>query len=174
MAIEHYAQSSDLLDNEFYDDDDEDYINDRYLSFHIKEEQYCIEIIYVTEIVGLQKITEVPDMPDFVRGVINLRGQVIPVVDLRLRFNLPEKEYTDRTCVVIINLENTVIGLVVDSVEDVSYIAPEQVSPPPAVSAAGTSRFIKGLGRVGDDVRIILDVTKILYDSELKEIRVAK
>jgi purine-binding chemotaxis protein CheW len=174
MAIEHYAQSSDLLDDDFYDDDDEDYIKDRYLSFHIREEEYCIEIIYVTEIVGLQKITEVPDMPDFVRGVINLRGQVVPVVDLRLRFNLPEKEYTDRTCVIIINLESTVIGLVVDSVEDVSYIAPEEVSPPPAVSSSGSSRFIKGLGRAGDDVKIILNVTRILYDSELKEIKAAK
>ena len=148
--------------------DVEDTQRDKFLTFTLAGETYGIEVRHVREIVGLQKITEVPDMPDFVRGVINLRGQVIPVMDVRTRFHMPPREYDDRTCVVVVRLERSPIGLVVDTVDDVANIPAESVSPPPSISRGEASRYILGIGRVGDGVRILLDVEKLLHEGELE------
>ena len=155
------------------EDDDEDTQKDKYLTFQLEKEEYGIEIYHVTEVVGLQKITPVPDMPDFIRGVINLRGQVIPVMDVRLRFGLQPRDYDDRTCVVVVNIQDTAIGLVVDEVREVLGIPEYQIEPPPKVSKNSTSRFIQGLGKVGEKVAIILNVQKLLYGDELAQIEQA-
>jgi purine-binding chemotaxis protein CheW len=154
-----------LLDEE-WDEEEEDSMKGRYLAFRVHEEDYGIEIQYVTEIVGIQKIAAVPDMPDFIRGVINLRGQVIPVMDIRTRFRLPPKDYNERTCVIVVNYDEHPIGLVVDSVNEVTNIPEANVCEPPRVAQNESARYIRGIGKVGDEVRIILDVSKLLYGTD--------
>jgi purine-binding chemotaxis protein CheW len=156
--------------DDIYDDDDEDTQKDKYLTFQLESEEYGIAIYHVTEVVGLQKITPVPDVPDFIKGVINLRGQVIPLMDVRLRFNIEPRDYDDRTCVIVVNIKDTAIGLVVDEVQEVQDIPENNVEPPPKVGRKKSNRFLQGLGKVGEKVTILLDVEKLLYDEELEQI----
>ena len=149
------------------DDDGEDAQKDKFLTFQIAEEEFAIPIGHVIEIVGIQKITEVPDMPDFVKGVINLRGKVIPVMDVRLRFRLPAVAYDDRTCVVVVSVGDVTLGLVVDTVSEVVDIPESNVSPPPRFSAAGSGRYVSGMGKIGEAVKIIVDVQRLLKDDEI-------
>lgn len=150
-----------------FSDDTEDTLKDMYLSFRLGDEDYCLEIRHVTEIVGIQKVTEVPDMPHYVKGVVNLRGQVIPVIDMRLRFNMPGRDYDERTCIVVVHLNGSQVGLVVDTVNEVRSIEEENVSPPPKGGGAESAQYIRGLGKVGDSVKIILDTNKLLFDQAL-------
>lgn len=143
---------------------------DKYLTFQIAKEEYGISIVHVTEIVGLQHITQVPDMPAFVRGVINLRGNVIPIIDVRARFQMPSRDYDDRTCVVVVNIREVVIGLIVDTVNEVIDILPENISPPPQIHSGTSGRFLQGLGRLENKVIILLAVDRLLFDEELKQI----
>ena len=154
------------MEDDLYDD--EDTMKDKYLTFHLAGEDYGLDIAYVTEIIGIQKITEVPDMPNFVKGVINLRGKVIPVMDVRLRFHLPERDYDERTCIVVVDINTTAVGLVVDQVNEVADIPEAQVEPPPRTTKGATSRFLKGMGKVDEEVRILLNVDKLLYDEEME------
>ncbi len=143
----------------------------QYLTFNIDKQEYCIEIKYVTEIVGIQKITDLPDVPKFIKGVINLRGKVIPVLDVRLRFGMKEREYDARTCIMVVNINKTSVGLVVDTVSEVMNIPEESIEEPPKVSKkADGNRFVLGLGKVGDEVKIILDTQKLLFEEEFEEI----
>lgn len=160
----------------FYDDEeDEDTQANMYLSFRIGKEMYAIGIEHIVEIVEMQKITEVPDLPEYVKGVINLRGNVIPVLDVRIRFKLQPREYDDRTCNIIINLNNTKIGLIVDTVQEALTIMPENISPPPNFkTASGKERYISGMGKVEEEVVILLNVEKILYGEELEAIESMK
>ena len=155
-----------LQDDDLYDD--EDTMKDKYLTFHLAGEDYGLDIAFVTEIIGIQRITEVPDMPDFVKGVINLRGKVIPVMDVRLRFHLPAREYDERTCIVVVDINGTAVGLVVDQVNEVADIPEEQVEPPPRTTKGESSRFLKGMGKMDDEVKIILNVEQLLFEEELE------
>ncbi len=161
------ANVSGILDDE---DQNEDAQKDRYLTFRLGDEDYGIPIAHVTEIIGVQKITNVPDMPDFVKGVINLRGRVIPVVDVRTRFQMQAQEYTDRTCVIVVNIQGMAVGLVVDTVKEVISIPEAQISEPPKMNRAG-GRYLHGLGRVGDEVKILLDIDRLLHDEEIDQLR---
>ncbi len=155
------------INGDDYVDGTEDTLKDMFLSFRLGEEDYCLEIRHVTEIVGIQKVTEVPDMPSFVKGVVNLRGQVIPVIDMRSRFNMPGRAYDERTCIVVVSLNGSLVGLVVDTVNEVRTIESQNVSPPPKGVGAEGARYIRGLGKVGDSVKIILDTSKLLFDNEI-------
>jgi purine-binding chemotaxis protein CheW len=146
----------------------EDTLKDRYLTFRLGKEDYGIEIRHVTEIVGIQRITEVPDMPDFMRGMINLRGQVIPVIDVRLRFHMQSRDYDERTCVIVVNLNGMAVGLIVDTVQEVREISESDVSAPPSMANDESSRYILGMGRVEEDVKILLDVTRLVNEMELR------
>jgi purine-binding chemotaxis protein CheW len=150
----------------------EDTLKDMYLTFRLGNEDYGIEIRYVTEIVGLQNITEVPDMPHFVKGVVNLRGQVIPVIDVRLRFNMESREYDERTCIVVVSINETMIGLVVDTVNEVRNIEEDSISPPPKTAGAHSAQYIHGMGKIGDDVVILLSGQKMLHDNDISELAV--
>lgn len=160
----------DITEEDLDEEEDEDSMKNRYLTFRVGEEDYGIEIVYVTEIVGMQNITEVPDMPEFVKGVINLRGQVIPVIDVRTCFKLKSREYDDRTCVIVVNIGQNAIGLIVDTVNEVINIAEDQVSQPPKMQGAAAGRYIQGLGKVGEQVKILLDVQKLLMSDDLEQI----
>jgi purine-binding chemotaxis protein CheW len=141
---------------------EEDTQKDKYLTFSLAEEVYAIDISYVTEIIGILKITKVPGMPPFIKGVINLRGKVIPVMDVRARFKLPARDYDERTCVVVVNVADNVMGLVVDHVNEVMDIPVSQVEPPPAVNANGGGKYVKGVGKVDGEVIILLEVECLL------------
>ena len=107
-------------------------------------------------------------MPEFIKGVINLRGKVIPLMDVRERFRMQFREYDERTCIVVVDINNTAVGLLVDEVSEVVDIPESQVEPPPKTGKGTSSRFIKGMGKMDDEVKILLDVGKILYDEELE------
>ncbi len=143
----------------------------QFLTFMIGEQQYGVEIKYVTEIIGIQNITSLPDLPHFMKGIINLRGKVIPVVDVRLRFGMEERDYDERTCIIVVSINDTNVGLVVDTVAEVMNIPEESIEPPPKVnSKANGNRFIYGLGKVQDNVQILLDTQKLLFDEELEQL----
>ena len=149
---------------------DEDALKDRFLTFHLGKESYGIEIRHVTEIIVLQEITKVPDLPEFIIGVVNLRGNVISVMDMRKRFRLEQKEYDDRTCIVVVNIKDIAIGLLVDTVNEVLNIPEEQVDPPPKTHSGIKSSYIMGMGKVENQVKILLDIEKILQEGELEQI----
>lgn len=155
-------------DDDLYDGEDDDTQKDRYLTFKLGNEDYGIEIKHVIEIVGIQRITEVPDMPSFVKGVINLRGQVIPVMDVRIRFGMESREYDDRTCVIVVRVKEVTVGFIVDTVSEVRDIAPENVAPPPKMTDSTERKSILGLGKVGQEVKILLDVTQLLFEDQLE------
>lgn len=156
---------TDLLEEE-EDDDLEDSQEGKYLTFLFNKEEYGIEIRYVTEIIGMQNITEVPDMPAFIRGVINLRGKVIPVMDVRLRFGVEFRDYDDRTCIIVINVREQPVGLIVDRVSEVLDIPPGQIEPTPEIRKDRGNRFLSGMGKAGEKVKLLLDAEKLLFDWE--------
>lgn len=145
----------------------EDTLENRYLTFSLEDEEYGVEIRYVTEIVGIQPITKLPDTPRFMRGVINLRGKVIPVIEVRARFGLPDLEYDDRTCIIVVNIRSTSVGLIVDRVAEVIEISEDKIEDPPNVEMGASSQFISGLGRVDDTVKILLDLDVLLFQDSM-------
>lgn len=145
----------------------EDTQKEKYLTFSIGNEMYGIEIRYVTEIIGIQPITEVPELPEYIKGIINLRGKIIPVMDVRLRFKKQYKEYNDRTCVIVIDIDDVCIGLIIDSVSEVLSIPDSEIVAPPEVNKHG-NKYIKGVGKVGNVVKLILDCHKLLSDNDLE------
>lgn len=143
----------------------EDTQKGKFLTFTLGKENYGIEIQFVTEIIGIQAITEVPELPDYIKGIINLRGNIIPVMDVRLRFGKSSIEYNDRTCVIVIDIQSVFIGLIVDSVSEVLSIPDRDIVPPPDISKTG-NRFIKGIGTIGNEVKLLLDCEKLLNEEE--------
>lgn len=143
----------------------------QYLSFKLDEEIYAMDIHTVREVLDFTQITKVPRMPDFMRGVINLRGGVVPVVDLRLKFGLPETAPDKETCIVIIEVvldgEETILGLLVDSVQEVMSLEPDQIDPPPRIGTRLKTEFIKGMGKKEDEFIIILETMKVFSAEEL-------
>ena len=147
----------------------EDTQKGKFLTFCIGNEYYGIEIKYVTEIIGLQPITEIPEMPEYIKGIINLRGKIIPVMDVRLRFRKPFREYNDRTCIVVIDIREVSIGLIVDTVSEVISIPDEEIVAPPNMAKEG-NKYIKGIGKVGSDVKLLLDSDKLLDETDLENL----
>lgn len=145
----------------------EDTQRGKFLAFSLGAEVYGIEIRYVTEIIGMQTITEVPDLPDYARGIINLRGRIIPVIDMRLRFRKSSRDYNDRTCVIVVDIRGIAVGLIVDTVAEVLSIAEQDILPPPQLSSGYQQRFIKAIGKAGSDVKLILDCERLLSEDEV-------
>ena len=144
--------------------EDEDTLKDRYLTFHIGKEIYAFEIKYVTEIIGIQKITKVPNIKDYIIGIINLRGIIVPVVDVRKRFSMPEIEYTERSCIIVVKVNNSEIGLLVDEVSEVIVIKSNIISAGPKTNKKTQSKFLEGMATINNEVKLILNMNKLLYD----------
>ncbi len=138
----------------------------KYLTFRLADEEYGVEILKVREIIGVMGITSVPRMPEYMKGVINLRGKVIPVIDLRLKFNLNEIEYTDQTCIIVVDVGRE-IGIIVDTVSEVLDVGREAIEPPPSMGGSLDTTFILGMGKVGDSVKILLDVDRVLTGDDV-------
>ena len=141
---------------------EDDTLKGRYLTFLLGNESYGIEVRYVTEIIGLQAITEIPELPEYVRGIINLRGKIIPVMDVRLRFKKEPKDYNDRTCVIVVDINDISIGLIVDTVSEVITILEDDIVEPPEMNKGFSNRYIKNIGKYGDEVKLLLDCGKLL------------
>ncbi len=142
----------------------------QYVTFILGEEEYGVEILKVQEIIGLTPVTRVPYLPDFIKGVINLRGIVVPVIDLRLRFGLDRIEYNDHTCVIITKMGEKVTGMIVDTVSEVVDMPQEMVEPPPSFSSGIRTDFIRGMGKIDKRLVILLNVDRLLTDEEIKEL----
>lgn len=138
----------------------------KYLTFLVDEEEYGVEILKVREIIGIMDITKVPQTPDFVQGVINLRGKVIPVIDLRAKFGLPRATYNDQTCIIVVDV-GALMGIIVDTVREVHDIPTGSIEPPPRMGCEVDTSFILGMGKVKDEVNILLDIDKVLTREEL-------
>ncbi len=149
---------------------EEDTLKGRYLTFLLGNESYGIEVRYVTEIIGLQAITEIPELPEYVRGIINLRGKIIPVMDVRLRFKKEPKDYNDRTCVIVVDINDISIGLIVDTVSEVITILEDDIVEPPEMNTGFSNRYIKNIGKYGDEVKLLLDCEKLLTADELESL----
>ncbi len=149
---------------------EEDTQKNRFLTFSLGKESYGIDIRYVIEIIGIQSITEIPELPEYVRGIINLRGKIIPVLDVRLRFKKEAKEYNDRTCVIVVDIRNVSLGLIVDSVAEVITISEEDMVEPPQMNRGLHNRYIQKIGKIGNEVKLLLDCEKLLTENEMDDL----
>lgn len=138
-----------------------------YLAFTLGQEEYGIDIQKVSEIRSYETPTRIANAPDFVKGVINLRGLIVPIVDMRIRFNLGEPEYGPFTVVIILNIGNRVVGMVVDAVSDVTILEPEQIKPAPEIGGTLNIEYIMGLGTLDDRMLILVDIDKLMSSSEM-------
>jgi purine-binding chemotaxis protein CheW len=143
----------------------------KYLTFTLANEEYGIGILKIKEIIGMMAITTVPQTPEFVKGVINLRGKVIPVVDLRLRFGMGEIDYTERTCIIVVEIEGqtglVLIGIVVDSVSEVLNIKGEEIEDAPSFGTKLNTEWIRGIAKTEGGVKILLDIDRVLRSEDI-------
>lgn len=140
----------------------------KYMTFKSGSEYFGLEIQYVQQIIQFQAITKIPETEDYIKGLINLRGKIIPVVDVRVRFKQGECEYTDKTCILVITVKDTTVGLIVEQIAEVAEIQKENILPPPTIGRndKGHNKYVYGIGKVGTSVKLLLDPEKLLYDEE--------
>ena len=147
----------------------------KYLTFSLAKEEFGIDILKVREIIGMMNITAIPQAAAFVKGVINLRGRVIPIIDLRNKFGMDGAEYTPRTCIIVVEIQSQtkdfITGLIVDSVSEVTNIRADNIEATPHLGSSVSLDFIKGMAKTDSDVKILLDIDKILSGNEIKMMR---
>lgn len=143
-------------------------IPSEYLTFTLGSEEYGIDILKVQEIRGYDPVTHIANAPEFIKGVINLRGVIVPIVDMRIKFKVGEPTYHEFTVVIIMNVLDRVIGMVVDGVSDVVALTPEQIKPTPEMGAALNTDYITGLGTVNDQMLILVDIEKLMGSEEMQ------
>ncbi len=141
----------------------------KYLTFLLAGEEYGVEILKIREIIGIMDITRVPQTPDFVRGVINLRGKVIPVIDLRSKFRLALTQYNEQTCIIVVDI-GVLIGVIVDTVQEVHNTPTADIEEPPKLGACVDTTFILGMGKINGSVKILLDIDRVLTSEELVQL----
>lgn len=145
----------------------------KYLTFSLSNEDYGLSILKVREIIGVMEITAVPHTPNYIKGVINLRGRVIPVLDLRLKFSMAPEEYNERTCIIVVEVQGKTgpvqVGMVVDSVSEVLNITAAEIEPPPTLGTSTESANILGMAKVKSEVKILLDIDQVVGDGMLKQ-----
>jgi purine-binding chemotaxis protein CheW len=140
-------------------------IANQYMTFMVGVESYGIKIEFVSEILNMQTITEVPEVPVYIKGIINMRGKILPVMDVRLRFNKEPIEYNDRTCIIVISMSNTMVGLIVDTVREVMEIMPEDIVETEDAAAEMQNRYIKAIGKTETGVILMLDLDRLMSDN---------
>ncbi len=140
------------------------------ITFTIEEELYGVDILKIQELIGFNEVTQVPNLPEYILGVINLRGNIIPVIDLRIKFKMPPKEYDKFNVIIVLNVENRYIGLIVDSVHDVVSLSDEKVVDAPSFTTQIDTTFIKNISQIDDKLVVILDTDKILSIDKIDEI----
>ncbi len=141
----------------------------KYVTFQSGDEYYGLKIGCVNEIIVYQEITAMPETADYIKGLINLRGKIIPVVDVRLRFKQEPIPYTDRTCIIVVAVGSNVVGLIVEKIAEVVEITEDNILPPPSITKNdknSRNKFISGIGKVGEDVKLLLDPARLLKDDD--------
>jgi purine-binding chemotaxis protein CheW len=142
----------------------------KYLTFSLASEEYGIGILKIKEIIGMMPITSVPQTPEYIKGVVNLRGKVIPVMDLRLRFGMPAMDYTERTCIIVVEISGQAgtvqVGIVVDAVSEVLNVKSEDIEPTPSFGTKLNTDYILGLAKMGGGIKILLDITRVLSSED--------
>jgi len=144
----------------------------KYMTFKSGNEYFGLKIRYINEIIGFQEITAIPETEDYIKGIINMRGRIIPVIDMRLRFKQEPLEYNDRTCIIVINVKSSIVGLIVEKIAEVVEIREENILPPPTIGRAEKvhNKYVYGIGKVGDSVKLLLDPDKLLNEEDLSVI----
>ena len=147
---------------------DNDSQKDKYVTFKSGNEYFGIKIEYVNEIIVYQEITEIPETEEYIKGLINLRGKIIPVIDVRIRFKQEPFEYNDRTCIIVLNVKELVVGLIVEKIAEVVEITEGNILPNPKIGKADRSqnKYVYGIGKVGDEVKLLLDPERLLNDED--------
>lgn len=150
-------------------DEQRDTQKGKYVTFKSGNEYFGLKIQYVNEIIVFQEITSIPEREDYLKGLINLRGKIIPVIDVRLRFKQEPFEYNDRTCIIVINVKDTVVGLIVEKIAEVVEIQEENILPSPSIGHADKTQnqYVYGIGKVGDTVKLLLDPDKLIKDEDI-------
>ena len=138
-----------------------------FLTFTLGEENYALDILTVKEIRGYESVTKIANAPPFIKGVINLRGDIVPIVDLRIKFNVGEATYDEFTIVIVLHIHNRIIGIVVDSVSDVVSLSKEQLRPPPDFGVAFDSRYLLGLATINEQMIILVDIDELISSEEM-------
>ena len=165
--------AEDLLKNEGTDETEglleEDSQKGMFMTFQTGKEFFGISISYVNEIIAMQPIAAIPEVDDYIKGLINLRGKIIPVIDVRVRFKMEPCEYTDRTCIIVIDVKSTMIGLIVERLADVDTIAEDSIVPPPSLGRKEHehNKYVYGLARTGDTVTLLLDPGKLIKQDDI-------
>ena len=152
--------------------EEEDSQKGKFMTFQTGKEFFGISISYVNEIIAMQPITKIPEVEDYIKGLINLRGKIIPVIDVRVRFRMEPLEYTDRTCIIVINVKSTVIGLIVEKIAEVDTIQDDDIVPPPALGKKEKeqNKYVYGLARTGDTVKLLLDPERLIKEEDIQAI----
>jgi purine-binding chemotaxis protein CheW len=153
--------------NDKTNSNDESGFAQEYLTFTLGPEEYAIDILKVQEIRGYENPTTIANAPAFLKGVINLRGTIVPIVDMRIKFNVGKVEYTPFTVVIILNIAGRVVGIVVDSVSDVTMLRADQIRPAPEFAATVDTKYINGLGTLGERMLIVVDIERLMISSEM-------
>ena len=158
----------DKINNIVIDKFDEDTLKDKYLTFFTDNQLFGIPIADVVQIVGMQEITAVPEFPAYAKGVINLRGIIIPIIDVRLRLKKDEIGYNERTCIIVTSINGSYIGFIVDSVNEVTDVHNENISNPPHMGSDYVNTYITGIAKINDQIVLMMDLKKILNEKELE------
>lgn len=141
-------------------------LESKYLTFFTDEQLFGIPIAEVVQIIGMQKITEIPEFPEYAKGIINLRGEIIPIIDVRIRLCKPVKEYNDRTCIIVTDIKGSSFGFVVDEVDEVTEILDEVISAPPQMGGETATRYLTGVAKLKEKIVLIMDIRKLLGEQE--------
>lgn len=164
---------SEMIDNTVMEDDleyiSENTMDGKYLVFLLDTQEFAIAIKYVVDIINIQPLTRVPNVPAFVKGITNLRGQVIPIIDVRLRFGKEAQEYNDRTCIIVVEVGELSVGMIIDQVLEVITLDDDHISPPPAFNQSAEAPFIQGIGQHNGQVKLILNCHSVLDEELLPE-----
>lgn len=152
--------------------EEEDSQKGKFMTFQTGKEFFGISISYVNEIIAMQPIAAIPEVDDYIKGLINLRGKIIPVIDVRVRFKMEPSEYTDRTCIIVIDVNSTMIGLIVEKIAEVDTIADDSIVPPPSLGRKEHehNKYVYGLARTGDAVKLLLDPEKLIRQDEIETV----
>ena len=144
----------------------------KFMTFQTGKEFFGLRISYVNEIIAMQPIAPIPEVDDYIKGLINLRGKIIPVIDVRTRFKMEPSEYTDRTCIIVIDVKSTMIGLIVERIAEVDTIADDSIVPPPTLGRKEHehNKYVYGLARTGDSVKLLIDPEKLIRQDDIETV----
>ncbi|KFF49815.1 MULTISPECIES: chemotaxis protein CheW [Salinicola] len=142
--------------------------SNEYLVFSLGDEEYAVDILKVQEIRGYENVTRIANVPEFIKGVTNLRGVIVPIIDLRLKFHLENVEYGGQTVVIVVNVADRIVGIVVDGVSDVMSLTPDQIKPAPEFGVTLSSDYLNGIGSLDDRMLVLVDIEKLLTHEEMQ------